>query len=302
MNKNLDKKTNDLLDKLNKMPSLEEMGVGGARKFVAKAQADIPQDLIGIKVTEHIIAGVKSYYCEPENKKETDTVLVFVHGGGGTLSHWSDYQRMVRDIVVQSGIPCVFPEYTLAPEAKYPTQINECVDVCKELHSRQLKLALVGNSFGGGLVVGVAFHLQEIGIPVKCVVSMWPMCGRPYGTQSYYSFGRNRYLLGSDMEWFWHNYTNTDDDYNYTDVTPAENKPNWFDEFPPTFIQLCEEDPLRDEGLMLFRKMQQAAVDVTGCTYLGSIHDQGFLNSLTETNSAKKIIFDCAEFLAQHGL
>lgn len=161
MNKNLDKKTNELLSNLNKMPSLEQMGVDGARKFVAKAQADIPQDLSGAEVTEHTIAGVKAYYCELENKKETDTVLVFVHGGGGTLSHWSDYQRMVRDIVVQSGIPCVFPEYALAPEAKYPTQINEYVDVCKELHSRQLKLALVGNSFGGAFTDG--FNMSEGG-------------------------------------------------------------------------------------------------------------------------------------------
>lgn len=301
INKNLDKTTNEFLEKLNKYPSLQEMGVKNARKFLTDSQKSVKYDMSGVTV-EYLdnMFDVPCYKISPENNKVTNKYIIFIHGGGSSLSHYADYERMVRDIVVQSGTPCIFVEYSLSPESKYPVQLEQCFGVCEKLHKEGKKFALVGNSFGGGLVIGLYDWLYQEGIPVECIVSMWPMCDSPYAHDTYEKYGKGRYLLGSDMLFFWNNYISVRTDYDMPDVTPAENDSDWFSIFPPTLIQIMEEDPLRGEGTELFRKMMNAGVDVTGCLYLGSIHDMSFLNQLANTNYAKKILEDCCIFLKKH--
>ena len=61
-----------------------------------------------------------------------------------------------RDLALQTGYAVVFPEYTLAPQARYPTQQEECYAVVKWVHKYgQSKLlsqnvfSIVGDSAGG---------------------------------------------------------------------------------------------------------------------------------------------------------
>ena len=53
-------------------------------------------------------------------------VFMFFHGGGWMLGDFPTHKRFVRDLVVHSGLACVFVEYTRSPEAKYPTALHEC--------------------------------------------------------------------------------------------------------------------------------------------------------------------------------
>jgi acetyl esterase/lipase len=44
--------------------------------------------------------------------------------GGWVLGDFPTHQRMVRDLVVESGAAAVFVNYTRSPEAHYPVAIN----------------------------------------------------------------------------------------------------------------------------------------------------------------------------------
>jgi len=68
------------------------------------------------------------------------------------------YDSICRDLALQTGFAIVFPEYTLAPEARYPSQQEQCYAVLKWVsengHKQGLStdaFAIVGDSAGGML-------------------------------------------------------------------------------------------------------------------------------------------------------
>lgn len=72
------------------------------------------------------------------------------------LSRIQSYDSIVRDLALRTGFAVVFPEYTLVPEAVYPTQQEECYAVLKWVSKngkrkglKQDSFALVGDSAGG---------------------------------------------------------------------------------------------------------------------------------------------------------
>jgi acetyl esterase/lipase len=60
---------------------------------------------------------------KPENAKGILPVLCFFMGRLGAR-RFPTHQRMVRDLVVESGAAAVFVNYTRSPEAHYPVAIN----------------------------------------------------------------------------------------------------------------------------------------------------------------------------------
>jgi acetyl esterase len=77
------------------------------------------------------------------------------------------YDTICRDIARQTGYAVVFPAYTLAPEAHYPTQQEQCYAAVKWVrehgHSKGLdqdKFAVVGDSAGGNVVFSVCPTIQ----------------------------------------------------------------------------------------------------------------------------------------------
>jgi hypothetical protein len=74
------------------------------------------------------------------------------------LTHTSvnSYDSICCDISLQTGFAVVFPEFTLAPEAEFPTQQEQCYAVVKWVHEHgfskgllQDRFAVVGDSSGG---------------------------------------------------------------------------------------------------------------------------------------------------------
>ena len=66
------------------------------------------------------------------------------------------YDSICRDLALQTRQAVVFVEYTLAPEAKWPTQQEQCYAVLKWIRQNGAKkgldgerIAVVGDSAGG---------------------------------------------------------------------------------------------------------------------------------------------------------
>src|SRR5450755_1259677 len=164
----LDRRVKEFLKLLNGGggPPLESMSAIDARKVLVDAQASVKVDLSGIDETEKTIMTdgftIKLNIVRPANVKGVLPVFIFIHGGGWVLGDFPTHKRMVRDLVVHSGLSCVFVEYTRSPEAKYPTALHECYAGTKwvaehgsEINVDGKHLAVVGNSVGGNLTAAV---------------------------------------------------------------------------------------------------------------------------------------------------
>lgn len=64
-----------------------------------------------------------------------------------------------------------------------------------------------------------------------------------------------------------------------------------FSSLPDAYIEVCEFDPLRDEGLMYADELSKAGTSVDVCVVPGAVHgfDMAMNTSLTETSKARRL-------------
>ena len=100
---------------------IEQLSPKEARAVLSGAQSSVKVDMSGIIVSEKTIVAdgesIKLNIVKPENAKGILPVFMFFHGGGWVLGDFPTHQRMVRDLVVESGAAAVFVNYTPSPEA-----------------------------------------------------------------------------------------------------------------------------------------------------------------------------------------
>ena len=166
---------------------LEQLPPKEARAVLSGAQSSVKVDLSGITVTEKTITQdgqtVKLNIVMPANTKGILPVFMFFHGGGWVLGDFPTHERMVRDLVVESGAAAVFVNYTASPEAHYPVPINQAYAATKWVaeHGKEIgvdgkRLAVAGNSVGGNMATVVALMAKDKKWPeIKLQVLFWPV-------------------------------------------------------------------------------------------------------------------------------
>lgn len=285
---------------------LEQLPPKEARAVLIGAQSSVKVDLSGINVTEKTInqdgQSIKLNIVKPENAKGTLPVFMFFHGGGWVLGDFPTHERMVRDLVVESGAAAVFVNYTPSPEAHYPVAINQAYAATKWVagHGDEIgvdgkRLAVAGNSVGANMATVVALMAKEKkGPEIKLQVLLWPVTNANFETESYNLFGKGRFLTTSIMMWMWDNYTTDPHERKEIYASPLQATTEQLKGLPPALVQTAENDILRDEGEEYARKLDEAGVKVTATRYNGMIHDWGLLNPLMNIPGTKSAMLQAA--------
>ncbi|MBS7564419.1 alpha/beta hydrolase [Mucilaginibacter sp. Bleaf8] len=285
---------------------LEQLSPKDARAVLTGAQSSVKVDLSGIIVTEKTInAGgqsIKLDIVKPANSKGTLPVFMFFHGGGWVLGDFPTHQRLVRDLVVESGAAAVFVNYTPSPEAHYPVAINQAYAATQwvaangnEIGVDGNRMAVAGNSVGGNMAAVVALKAKnENGPKIKLQVLLWPVTDANFETGSYNQFATGRFLTKNMMIWFWDNYTTDQNARNEIYASPLRATTEQLKGLPPALVQTAENDVLRDEGEAYARKLDEAGVKVTATRYNGMIHDWGLLNPLATIPGTRSAMLQAA--------
>ncbi len=293
-------------------PELEKMTPTEAREVLVGAQASVEIDLSGIEESEKTInAGgfdIKLNIVRPEGIKEKLPVFIFVHGGGWVLGDYPTHQRMVRDLVVNSGFAAVFVDYTRTPDEKFPRQINEIYAALEwvaengdEINVDGKNLAIVGNSVGGNMAAVTALMAKDKGGPeIKLQILMWLVADSDFERQSWKEFGEKRFLSANLMKWMWDLYIPEPEQRKEIYASPLQASVEQLKGLPPALIQVAENDILRDEGEAYGRKLDEAGVPVTTVRYNGMIHDFGLLNGLAELPQTRSLFEHAAAELKKH--
>ena len=256
-------------------------------------------DLSGVTFTEKVITqdgqSIKLNIVRPANVKGVLPVFMFFHGGGWVLGDFPTHQRMVRDLVVESGAVAVFVNYTPSPEAHYPVAINQAYAATKWVakNGKQIgvdgkRLAVTGNSVGGNMAAVVALMAKDKKSPsIKLQVLFWPVTNAYFETESYNLFGKDRFLTKNLMMWMWDNYTTDANQRKEIYASPLQATVEQLRGLPTALIQTAENDILRDEGEAYARKLDEAGVKVTATRFNGMIHDWGLLNVISTIPGTK---------------
>ncbi|CAM4040216.1 Acetyl esterase/lipase [Pedobacter westerhofensis] len=285
---------------------IEQLSAKDARAVLTGAQESVKFDYSDIRVTEKTIttsAGpIVLTVVKPANAKGVLPVFMFIHGGGWVLGDFPTHKRMVRDLVVNSGAAAVFVNYTPSPEAKYPVAINQIYAATKWVaaHGGDIgvdgtRLAVAGNSVGGNMATVMTLMAKDKNGPkIKLQVLLWPVTNANFDTESYHQFAEGHFLTRNMMMWFWDNYAPDAAVRKEIYASPLQATQTQLQGLPPAFIEVAENDVLRDEGEAYARKLDAAGVKVTTVRYNGMIHDWGLLNPLATVPATQSALLQAA--------
>ncbi|EOA04630.1 MULTISPECIES: alpha/beta hydrolase [Herbaspirillum] len=289
---------------------LEQLSPKDARAVLVGAQAGVKLELPKADVSEKTITAdgqeIKLTIVRPAGSaKKTLPAFMFFHGGGWVLGDFPTHERLVRDLVANSGAVAVFVNYTPSPEAGYGVAINQAYAATKWVaaHGKEInvdgkRLAVAGNSVGGNMAAVVALMAKDKGGPaLRSEVLMWPVTDANFETGSYNQFANGYFLTKNMMKWFWDSYTTDAAKRKEIYASPLNASQAELTGLPPTLIQTAENDVLRDEGEAYGRKLQAAGVAVTSVRYNGMIHDFGLLNVLAKVPAVQTAMRQAGEEL-----
>ena len=110
------------------------------------------------------------------------SAVVYAHGGGMIAGSLDLYDEMVSWYVFQTGVPFLAVQYRLAPEVGGSTLAADVyagltwlVDHATDLGVDVGRLAVMGDSGGGGPAAGAAIMARDNGVPLAKQLLVYPM-------------------------------------------------------------------------------------------------------------------------------
>lgn len=239
--------------------------------------------------------GVPVRIVRPLQARGPLPVIVYVHGAGWVFGNSHTHDRLVRELSAGTGAAVVFPSYSLSPEAKYPTAIEECYTaaawVTAEGDAHELdpaRVCVAGDSVGGNMAIALGLLAAERGdVVFKQMLLFYPVTDARFDTPSYEEFATGYFLRRDAMQWFWDQYTTDPAQRAQITASPLRAAPAQLAGLPPTLVITAEADVLRDEGEAFAGKLREAGVPVTAARFGGIIHDFVMLNALAGTCAAR---------------
>jgi acetyl esterase len=231
--------------------------------------------------------------------------VLYLHGAGWVFGDTVTHDRLVRELAVGVGAAVVFVDYVRAPEARYPSQIEECWTaaewIVREGAHHGLdpsRLAVTGDSVGGNLSIALTLLAKErVGPRFAAQVLFYPVTDAGQDTESYRQFAEGFHLRGDAMGWFWDQYASDPAQRAEVTASPLRATPQQLSGLPPALVITAEADVLRDEGEAYAKKLRAAGVPVVATRYQGTIHDFVLLDPLAATATAKAAVAQAVDFL-----
>ncbi|HEU5213232.1 MAG TPA: alpha/beta hydrolase [Gaiellaceae bacterium] len=282
-------------------PPLYEQPLSETRKAIDASQSDVPKpDVEETWVTVPAGVGdVRVLIIKPRGAETQLPVVLYMHGGGWVFGSAGSHGRLAAELGVASDAAVLFVEYALAPEAKYPVQIEQCYAVARwvseqgESHALDAsRIAVAGDSAGGNMATVLCLLAKKRGDVSFVQQSMYyPMTDAlTEDTESYRLFKDGPYGDAATMDWFWSSYLPEQDVRLESTVSPLRATPEELAELPPALVIVDENDVLRDQGEAYAGRLRDVGVPTACVRFDGTMHDFMMLAALRDTETTRAAI------------
>lgn len=280
-------------------PRIYELAPKDGRNLLEKVQ-DSPitkyeAEIEDINVDTNKWGRINVRFVRPAGNQEKLPVIFYIHGAGWVFGSAKTHDKLIRELANRTNSVVVFPEYSLSPEAKYPTAVEQNYFILQKLADLQTakkidlsRLTVAGDSVGGNMAtVMTILTKQRGGQKINQQLLYYPVTDANLDTESYKEFGDNYYLTKEGMIWFWDQYTTDPKERDEITVSPLHASNEELKGLPDALILTDEADVLRDEGEAYARKLRDAGVEVTQVRFQAMIHDFVMLNALDQTKATR---------------
>ncbi len=256
-----------------------------------KADDDIIFERVGA-------GGVSAEWIYAPNAAE-DRVLLYLHGGGYVIGSMRTHRATLSRLSQASGTRVLGLEYRLAPENPFPAAVEDSVAAYRWLLSQGVKpgkIAIAGDSCGGGLTMATLVALRYLGEPLPAAgISHSGWTDLAHTGESMTSKVEEDPILDlNGLENFAAAYLGDRDRR-----TPLAS-PYYADlhGLPPLLIQVGTAEVLLDDSVKFAERTTKASVDATLTVWDDMPHVwQAFASFLPEGQQA---IEECGEFIRKH--
>jgi epsilon-lactone hydrolase len=193
----------------------------------------------------------------------SDRVLLYLHGGSYSAGSPSTHRALVARLAAVARARGLTLNYRLAPEHLFPAPVEDAVGAYRWLRAQGFapeRIAVAGDSAGGGLALALPLALRDAGEPPPAVVgALSPWTDLTGSGQSVISRARVDVMLDAD--------TIVPTARRYLGEADPRNplaSPLFGDlrGFPPTIIQVGDEEILLDDATRFAKRAAEAGATV----------------------------------------
>jgi epsilon-lactone hydrolase len=228
-----------------------------ARRRLRQLEPLVPGPPAGTRNEQLDAGGVNAVRIAVSSARDDACILHF-HGGGYVIGSAPLYRDFTWRIGAAARASVLYFDYRLAPEHPFPAALDDAVTVYRWLAARidPRRIAVVGDSAGGGLALGTLYRLRDEGLPLPAAaVAISPWTDLALTGPSLHSNAAadpmmdvtrlpafaDLYLAGADAR---HPY-----------ASPLHGDASGL---PPTLIQVGSDEILRDDALRMAARLQEA--------------------------------------------
>lgn len=245
--------------------------VNATRAFMATAAADTthPDDptiaVSDMEIPSDTGPTVRIRYYRPAGASTTTPTVLWCHGGGFALGTLDTEDANCRKLVRRYQLTVVSVDYRLAPEHPYPAGFNDAYQAllwtARTMTDRQghrPPLAVGGHSAGAALAAAVALAARDRGGPdIAFVYLGYPVLHDAPTTASFAAASDPRIWNSDQARAAWRLYLAGHDP---APPYAAPARADTLDDFPATYMLVCQTDPHRDEALEFADRLIAAGV------------------------------------------
>ena len=214
---------------------------------------------------------VRGEWIQPRARPDANTVILYIHGGGYVSCTPQTHRPITATLARQARCLVFSLDYRLAPEHPFPATVDDVAAAFRWLVAGGVpanRIALAGDSAGGGLVIAVMLRLRSIGHALPaCGVCLSPWVDLT-GADKYQNCGSCSMFQPADVATFAKLYLNG------VPSKSPEASPLFGDlrGLPPLLIQVSSTELLFDDAVRLHARAKQAGVASTLTVYPGLPH------------------------------
>ena len=219
--------------------------------------------------------------------------ILYLHGGGWVMGGPQTHDRLMRELAAgaEAVVACV--DYTLAPDATHPVQIEQAYAALRHLVAAAAthgldasRIAVAGDCAGGTMAAAVALLAkQRRGPEIAFQLLLTPILAAPDPAAPALPWLTPAMLdrcIAAEFP--------DPASRRLPTAFPLEATLEALNDLPPALVIVAEADPLCAQGEAYARRLVQAGVSATASRHAGTIHDFAVLNALAGTPATRGAI------------
>jgi monoterpene epsilon-lactone hydrolase len=126
----------------------------------------------GVDYLETEVAGFPALWAIPQGSQE-DRVILALHGGGFLSGSIYTHRKLFAHLAKATGARALITEYRKVPEHGHPAPVEDTTTAYQWLLDQGVeprRIAVAGDSSGGGLALATLLNARELGLPVAAAL------------------------------------------------------------------------------------------------------------------------------------